>query len=53
MNFLNIDKSARRKEHFARGGSPSSWMKRSKCLQNNKSKAVKNKKACRRKVTCR
>ena len=48
---LKAQASARRKAHFAAGGTPAMWRGRSACLDESTSKARKNKAACRGRVT--
>ena len=47
FNRIKAEQGARRRAHFAAGGTPATWRGRSACLDESTSKARKNKKACR------
>ena len=47
---IKAEQGARRKAHFAAGGTTAMWRGRSACLDESTSKARKNKKACRGRV---
>jgi hypothetical protein len=44
---MKAEKAAKRKAHFASGGTTAMWRGRSACLDESTSKARKNKRACR------
>lgn len=48
---IKAQAASRRKAHFARGGTPAMWRGRAATLDEAKSKARKNKAACRGRVT--
>ncbi len=48
---LKAQAGSRRKAHFAAGGTPAMWRGRAATLDETKSKARKNKRACRGKFT--
>ena len=48
---LKAQAAARRKAHFAAGGTPAMWRGRSATLDESSSKARKNKAACRGRVS--
>ncbi len=50
-NPIKAQASSRRKAHFARGGTPAMWRGRAVTLDETKSKARKNKAACRGRFT--
>lgn len=50
-NPMKAQASARRKAHFAAGGTPAMWRGRAATLDEVKSKARVNKFACRQKVS--
>lgn len=50
-NSLKVQAAARRKAHFAAGGTTAMWRGRAVTLDESKSKARKNKAACRGQFT--
>ncbi len=47
---IKVEAGARRRAHFARGGTTATWRGRAACLDESTSKARKNKQACRGRV---
>ena len=50
LNRLKAEQGARRKAHFAAGGTPAMWRGRAAVLDESASKARKDKQACRGRV---